>query len=137
MDHHCTFTNRCVGKASIKYFVLFMFYINVLTTVGIYIVFVYMNKKSFWYYQNPKVTEWYPTLSTVQHFLYFPARTDLDERNYIETFIFWLTGYWWGFTIVTSVRIFYQHLQGQSYVIYLKGKKDPNTKNKVVPRTLI
>ena len=50
MDHHCSFTNRCSGKGTVKAFMLFMFYINILTSIGLYIFYYYVNKNDMWYF---------------------------------------------------------------------------------------
>ena len=50
MDHHCSFTNWCSGRGTVKSFVLFMLYINILTTIHFYLAYSYISKNNMWYF---------------------------------------------------------------------------------------
>jgi len=38
MDHHCPWTSKCIGYYSLKPFMLFLFYLSLLTTEGLCVV---------------------------------------------------------------------------------------------------
>merc|ERR1712166_781404 len=89
MDHHCSFTNRCSGKGTVKAFMLFMFYINILMIILFYLAYSYINKNDMWYFMNPKLNgSMIPSWSNKYEYIFFPVRSDLNNSNWIDALLF-------------------------------------------------
>ena len=134
MDHHCGFSDTCVGRSNIKYYMLFTMYIAFLVLVNYYIWYYYMNHMNYWWYQNPRLNNsMWPNIFEPLQYRYFPIRCDKGEFHIIDAFIFWGRMFFLEMCAENFLRILYQYKQGTSYIITLKGTRDKHFISKLKP----
>lgn len=137
MDHHCSFTNRCSGKGTVKAFILFMFYINILMSILFYLAYSYIEKNDMWYFKNPKLNgAMMPSWENRYEYIFFPVRTDVNNMNWIDIILFLGIFHYYTYTGSSLLRCIYQFKQGVSAVIWIKAKySDPSIWEKITPRS--